>query len=120
MRLPALFLAFCLGFLKPVLLAGDLNTNAEIEFLLRFLQASDCRFIRSGKEYPPHEAAEHLRMKLGKAGARVKTADKFISGIASKSYLTGKPYLVRLPNGTTQPAETWLTKALEKQRAAQP
>lgn len=56
-------------------------------------------FIRNGKDYPPKEAGDHLEMKYKKASGRIKTARQFIDHIASKSYLSGKEYMIRLPNG---------------------
>ena len=109
----AIFFLLCAA---PNLLAADAAAQAEIDYLLRFVESSDSRFIRAGTEYPPKEAAAHLRMKLGKAGDRVKTAEDFIAGIASKSYLSGKPYQIKQPDGTVRPAGPWLTQALARHR----
>jgi len=57
-----------------------------------------------------------MRKKLSRAGSRVKTAEDFINGIATKSYLTGAPYRVKLPEGRTVPTGPWLTQALAKHR----
>ena len=57
-----------------------------------------------------------MRDKLAKAGDRVKTTDDFITGIASKSYLSGKPYLVKFADGRTQPAGDWLRAHLAETR----
>ena len=107
-----------LRLLLMVLLAGwggmvsaqgmEARVRAEIDELLAFIRTSDVRFIRSGREYSPAAGADHLRSKLEKAGDRVKTVDDFIEGIASRSYLTGKPYLVKFPDGRTQPTGDWL------------
>jgi opacity protein-like surface antigen len=112
-----LFLALLLILsATPAVLAADAVANPEIDYLLRFIESSECRFIRAGTEYPANEAAAHLRMKLGKAGDRVKTADAFITEIATKSYLTGKPYLIKEPDGTIQRAGPWLTQLLARHR----
>jgi hypothetical protein len=103
--LTAIFTLLCTAMIA---LALDPQSKAEIHELLNFVQTSDARFIRSGKEYSAIEGAEHLRSKLAKAGDRVKTTDDFIDGIASKSYLTGIPYLVKFPDGRTQPSGDWL------------
>jgi hypothetical protein len=50
------------------------------------------------------------------AGDRVKTTGDFIAGIASKSYLSGKPYLVKFPDGHTQPTGDWLRARLAEMR----
>ena len=61
----------------------------------------DAKFIRNGSEYTWKEAAAHLRMKLNNIGDKVRTADDFIKLCASKSYLSGKPYIIRTSNGNT-------------------
>jgi len=38
----------------------------------------------------------------------VKTTDDFIAGIASTSYISGKPYLVKFADGHTQSTGDWL------------
>jgi hypothetical protein len=97
--------------------AADPAPNPEITWLLQYMEKADVKFIRSGKEYTPQEGADHLRLKLGKAGGKVKTAEDFIDGIASKSYLNGDPYLVKFRDGKTQPTGPWLKEALAKHRA---
>jgi Family of unknown function (DUF5329) len=99
-----------------IALALDPQSKAEIDELLTFIQKSNARFIRSGTEYSGAEGAQHLRDKLAKAGSRVKTTDDFITGIASKSYLSGKPYLVKFPDGRTQPTGDWLRAHLAEVR----
>ena len=81
----------------------DPRTKAEIDELIAFVQTSDVRFVRNGREYSAPESAQHLRDKLGMAGDRVKTTDDFITGIATKSYLSGKPYMVKFPDGPHSP-----------------
>jgi hypothetical protein len=115
MRLIFTFL-FTLLLTTVIALALDPQAKAEIDELLVFVQKSDARFIRSGTEYTGAQGAEHLRDKLAKAGDRVKTTEDFITGIASTSYLTGKPYLVKFPDGRTQPAGDWLRAHLAEMR----
>jgi hypothetical protein len=86
----------------------DAPAKEEVDELISFVQKSEVRFIRNGTEYSAVEGAQHLRDKLAKAGSRVKTTEDFITGIASKSYLSGKPYLVKFPDGRTQPTGDWL------------
>lgn len=101
----------------PLLLAAD-TAKVEIDGLIEFVGGSDVRFIRSGTEYSGSEAADHLRMKLRKAGDRVKTTEDFITGIATKSYFTGELYHVRSPDGQTQPSGQWLQEQLRHMRTA--
>src|SRR4051794_29924012 len=97
-------------------LGMDPQTKVEIDQLIAFVRDSGVRFIRNGQEYPAAEGADHLRDKLAKAGDRVKTTEDFITGIASKSYISGKPYLVKFADGRTQPAGDWLRTHLAEAR----
>src|SRR5206468_5755486 len=94
--------SICTLLLSAVIaLALDSQTKAEIGELITYVETSGVRFIRNGTEYSGAGAAQHLRDKLGKAGNRVKTTEDFITGVASKSYITGKPYLVKFADGHT-------------------
>lgn len=92
--------------------------DREIEFLIGYVEQSGVHFIRSGKEYSAQEGADHLRAKLKRAGSRVHGAEQFIEAVASKSYLTGEPYQVKLPDGQTSDTGPWLSAALRKHRAS--
>jgi hypothetical protein len=107
---------FTLLLTAAVALALDSQTKAEIDKLIGYVEKSDVRFIRSGTEYSAAEGAAHLRKKLAAAGDRVKTTDDFIDGIASKSYLNGKLYLVKFADGHTQPTGEWLKAHLAETR----
>jgi hypothetical protein len=111
-------LAFIIATLLPATIASGLDpqTKAEIDELISFVRTSDVRLIRNGREYPAIEGADHLRDKLDRAGDRVKTTDDFITGIASKSYLSGRPYLVKFADGSTQPTGDWLRAHLAGMR----
>jgi Family of unknown function (DUF5329) len=99
---------FTLVLTASIALGLDAQTKAEIDELIAYVQTSGVRFIRNGLEYSGAEGAEHLRDKLAKAGDRVKTTEDFVTGIASKSSLSGKPYLVKFADGHTQPTGEWL------------
>src|SRR6476646_323718 len=107
---------FTLLLTTAIALALDPQTKAEIDELISFVQTPGVRFIRGGTEYSAAEGAQHLRDKLDKAGNRVKTTDDFITGIASTSYLSGKPYLVKVADGHTQPTGEWLKAHLAEVR----
>jgi hypothetical protein len=107
---------FTLFLTAAISLALDPQPKAEIDELLNYVQKSGVRFIRSGTEYSAVEGAQHLRDKLAKAGNRVKTTDDFITGIASTSYLSGKPYLVKFADAHTQPTGEWLKAHLAEVR----
>ena len=101
-------------------LGMDAQTKAEIDELISYVRNSGVRFIRNGQEYSAVEGADHLRDKLGKAGDRVKTTEDFLTGIASKSYLSGKPYLVKFADGHTQPTADWLRAHLAEVKKGKP
>ena len=89
--------------------------NEEIEYLLSYIGASDCVFIRNGKEHQPKKASEHLAMKYSHVKKRIKTADDFIDKIASQSSITRRQYKIRC-GGVQIPARQWLRDALESRR----
>lgn len=109
-----IFLLFCCT--GVYLHAREAKSDAEIEFLLGYVEKSGAIFIRNGSDHTAKEGADHLRDKLAQAGDRVKTAEDFINGIATKSYLSGQPYLVKMKDGSTRPAGPWLLEALVAHR----
>jgi hypothetical protein len=100
--------------------AADQSATAEINYLIDYVEKSQARFFRNGSEYSAKEGAEHLRKKLANAGGRVKTAADFIKGIATKSYFSGKPYMVKTADGKLRPTGPWLDDALARHRASSP
>jgi hypothetical protein len=93
-------------------LASQLTEQNKIDYLLTATGSSDLVFIREGREYSGKEAETHLQKKLAMTGWRVHTADDFITYVASKSSMTGRPYYVRLTDGTEMESETWLRSKL--------
>lgn len=95
--------------------ALDAQEADIIQRLIASVEALDgAVFIRNGSEHTPRAAAEHLRLKLKNAGARVKTADDFIRLCASRSFLSGKPYTIRMPDGTTIETEVFFRNKLKE------
>ena len=88
------------------------NEQAKIDWLLREIGGSKAVFIRNGKEYEADKAVSHLKSKLFFAGSRVQTARQFITGVASHSEESGKPYEIRPPGGSQQKLEVWLLERL--------
>lgn len=94
--------------------SSQLTEKQKINFLLEELERSNLRFIRNGDEYTAREAKEHMLKKLDYAGDRVRTAEQFISYIATKSSLSGKPYYVLFPDGKKIESGKWLSEKLNK------
>ncbi len=96
-------------------MAQDLMEKHKIDFLISSVEhLTGAKFIRNGSEYDAKDAAKHLKMKRNKVGSRVQTADDFIRLCASKSFVTGKSYLIRLPDGKVVRSETYLREKLKE------
>lgn len=95
--------------------ARDAVEEARIQCLIKSVEGlQGVKFVRNGREYGAAEAAGHLRLKLNKAGPRVRTADDFITLCGSKSYLSGEPYLMRFTDGTAISAESFFRRRLKE------
>jgi hypothetical protein len=94
--------------------------KAEVTALLGKLTDSSCEFNRNGDWHSAAEAKTHLARKLSYLEDRnlVKTAEQFIDLGASKSSMSGKPYLVRCGGAAPVESKTWLTRELAIVRAA--
>lgn len=75
--------------------APDAKATREIDHLLAFVAASDCKFVRSGSEYDGKAARDHLARKLDAARSMLSTADQFVDHVATGSSMTGEAYKVR-------------------------
>jgi len=91
------------------------GTAEEIGHLLQYIEQSECVFIRNSEEHDSVAALEHIRMKYGYVKSRVNTAEDFIEYAATKSSLSGKPYLVRCEGVDLLTAE-WLKAELARFR----
>jgi len=60
---------------------------------------ADATFIRNGQAHTPQEAVAHVRAKYEHFKGQIKTPEDFIRLAATKSLLTGQPYLVRTRDG---------------------
>ncbi|MEO6710596.1 MAG: DUF5329 family protein [Planctomycetota bacterium] len=89
---------------------------ALIEQLLGTIAASPLVFLRNGSEHTGVKAAEHIRGKYEHYKKSIATPEDFISKAASKSELSGKPYLVRLEDGREVELAGWLTERLAELR----
>jgi hypothetical protein len=95
--------------------AQDNIEKKKIEFLLSSVEnLKGAKFIRNGTEFDGKQAVKHIRMKLKQAGGKVQTADDFIRLCASKSFITGKPYLIRFSGGRTIKSEEYLREKLKE------
>jgi hypothetical protein len=93
------------------------SLDQTISYLIEYIASSKATFIRNGTPHTPAEAAEHIKAKYAHFKTEIKTPEDFIRLSASKSLLSGKPYLVRLPDGKEMHLDAWLTDALKRRRS---
>ncbi|MBP7737937.1 MAG: DUF5329 family protein [Spirochaetes bacterium] len=92
--------------------APAMTEQEKIRALLDRVEASGLVFIRNGTEYSSREARKHLELKLSKAGSAIRTAEQFITHIASGSTWSGAPYYIKLRDGSVVKSADWLRKNL--------
>ncbi len=105
------------GIIAGIVLAAAAHagTAEEIQHLLDYVGGSGCSFVRNGVESDATEARQHLQTKYAYAKGHVGSAEDFIRLAASRSSMTGEPYLVRC--GTSQfLSGDWLTDELRRYR----
>jgi hypothetical protein len=96
--------------------ADDAGTS-EIQHIIAFVRDSSCTFIRNGSDYASSAAADHIAMKAGYAGSKIKDGDTLIDLVASKSSMSGKPYYVQCPGQAKTESAVWLHGELDRFRA---
>lgn len=113
--IPLFLLVFCLP------LAAEENTAARVEALITHTRNSEVVFIRNGKEHSPEEAAEHLQKKYEhfRKKGKIKSPEDFIKHAGTQSLISGKPYKIRLPDGTEVNSSDWLLDRLASIRNAE-
>ena len=96
-----LALLLCVLVAAPAVARQDIETR-RIEYLIDAVAGlQGATFIRNGDEYSAAQAAAHLRLKLDRAGARIRTAEDFIAFCATGSSISGQKYRIRLGDGRT-------------------
>ena len=101
-------LAALLAFAPPAMAH---SMTEEIDHLLGFIAASPCAFIRNDVDYDGEQAVAHIKDKYDYYRDDIHSAEDFIALAATKSALSGKPYLVRC-DANTVPAADWLNREL--------
>jgi Family of unknown function (DUF5329) len=92
------------------------SLEQTIAFLLHRIETADANFIRNGQTHTSQEAVAHVRAKYEHFKEQIKTPEDFIRLAATKSLLTGQPYLVRSRDGEEMPLSSWLSNALREHR----
>ncbi len=109
-------------FLSEIPIAQEIRRGGDtiqiIEYLLKFVEESECVFIRNGREHDSKKAARHMKRKYEHFKDEIKTPEDFIRLAGTRSTVSGKPYEVRLKNGKEELSSSWLQKALEDYRSS--
>jgi len=92
------------------------SLEQTIAFLLHRIETADATFIRNGQTHTHQEAVAHVRAKYEHSKEQIKTPEDFIRLAATRSLLTGQPYLVRTRDGKEMPLNAWLSNALGEHR----
>jgi hypothetical protein len=101
--------------------ADVLSETAKIQYLIASVEAlQGTTFIRNGREHDASSASNHLRLKLKTMGDKVKTAEDFIDLCASKSSMSGEPYLIRFADGSIIKSELFFKDKLKGFDASKP
>lgn len=97
------------------LLADEpLTETQKIERLMEHVgKLGKAKFVRNDIEYDAESAEKFMRAKWKAMGADIKTATEFIEKIATKSSTTGKPYLIRFPDGKERKSGEYLGEQLK-------
>jgi hypothetical protein len=80
----------------------------EIDYLLGAVGTSGCTFYRNGMWYESIRAEEHLRGKYAFMKYSLNIAEDFIEYAATKSSMTGEPYLIKCGSAAAVPSAQWL------------
>ncbi len=94
------------------------SLDRTINYLLSYIATSHATFIRNGTTHTPAEGAEHVKAKYEHFKKEIKTPEDFIRLAATKSLLSGQPYLVKPDGGKERRLDEWLAEALKAHRAA--
>jgi hypothetical protein len=107
-------LALLLGTLAALAQAAPSASEQKLidTLILRVSRMTTMTFMRNGKAHEAAEAAKHMQAKFDHFKDEIATAEDFIDRCASRSEMTGKPYKVKMPNGTQRDANEFLNAEL--------
>ena len=115
---PALFSIFFLLTMSSALAETPSSTKLEVDYLFSELKTSGCEFNRNGTWYSAAEATTHLNKKYDYLRQKnsVSSTEDFIANAASKSSVSGQPYLVKCKDASPVESAAWFKEALKKFR----
>ncbi len=92
------------------------SLEKTVDHLLQYVKESGCTFIRNNKEHDSRFAAEHIRKKYDYFKNKISTPEEFIKLCATKSLVSGKPYVVRCGENNKMSSADWLRAELHRYR----
>lgn len=95
--------------------AAHAGTADEIQHLLDYVGGSGCTFVRNGVEADAAAARKHIQAKYAYVKGHVGSAEDFIRLAASRSSMTGEPYVVRCGSSQFLSGD-WLMDELRRYR----
>ena len=113
-----LCLTFLICIVSPILANQKAQKNdleRKIFWLIEKIEKSHYIFIRNGDEHKPKEAVKHIIRKYEYYKDKIYTVEDFINYAASKSYLSGKPYLIKTSAGEKTKLKDWLINLFKKE-----
>ena len=119
MRLLLALTLATLLLLAPVPGQAEQNGDVDrtVQHLLDHVSASGLTFLRNSDSYTAAEAAGHMLRKYRHFRTDIKTPEDFIELCATRSLMSGKPYLVVTEQGEEIRTSDWLKAALAEYRA---
>jgi hypothetical protein len=95
--------------------AETLSEEEKIFMLINSVSeiGEGAKFIRNGSTHDAEKAAQHLMTKYNYTKKKIKTAEDFIDKLASRSSISGKDYLIVLPDNKTISAREFFEKKLK-------
>ncbi len=105
-------------FCAAITAIADINPwqKNELQHLLNFVAASPCEFERNGDKVSGEDAADHMLKKYKHFADQIQTTEDFIRLAATKSEVSGKPYLVYCKGVPATPSADYLRAELGKYR----
>ena len=89
---------------------------AEVEHLKKFIASTDCRLERNGDFYTGKKVIEHVLDKYDYYREDINSTEGFIELSASKSVISGKPYVTYCDSSEPVNSRVWLLRELQRYR----
>jgi len=86
--------------------------DQAVQHLIAHVAKSGLTFVRNNDQFTGKEAADHMQKKYAYFRDKIKTPEDFIKLCATRSLMSGKPYLVINEKGAMISTNEWLMTEL--------